>query len=100
MEEPFNLVSFSTGLVIGLVIGVGGMFFADRSDLLEQDKIIANLEAEAKFKPVITLDALGICKVATGGKSYMFIDVTEELRGIEEIDESSRLNAQEIAEKE
>jgi len=100
MEEPFSLVSFSMGLVIGSVIGIGGMFLADRGDLLAQDKIIANLEAEAKFKPVITIDALGICKVTTGGKSFMLIDVTEELRGIEEIDESYRATEQEIAAEE
>lgn len=95
-DSSFGIVSFSIGISIGAIT----MFFADRAELLDQDKIITNLEAEAKFKPVVTVDALGICKVTTGGKSFMLIDVTEELRGIEEIDEAYRATEQEIAEQE
>ena len=94
-DNTFGIVAFSIGLSIGAV----SMFFADRTELIEQDKIIANLEAEAKFKPVITIDALGICSIATGGKSFMLIDVTEELRGIEEVDETYRATEQEISEE-
>ena len=81
MKDNFSgLVAFSTGLIFGIVI----MFFADRSDLTEQDKIIAKLEAEIKIKPLITVDALGICKVTQGGKSYLLIDITNETKALDE----------------
>ena len=80
-DESFGVISFS----LGLIIGIGVMFLADKSDLLLQDKTIAKLEAEAAIKPLITVDALGICKVTQGGKSYMLIDVTNETKALDEV---------------
>jgi len=80
-DESFGVISFS----LGLILGVGVMFLTDKSDLLLQDKTIAKLEAETKIKPLITVDALGICKVTQGGKSYMLIDVTNETKALDEI---------------
>ena len=80
-DESFGVISFS----LGLIIGIGVMFLADKSDLLLQDKTIAKLEAEAAIKPLITVDALGICKVTQGGKTYMLIDVTNETKALDEV---------------
>ena len=80
-DESFGMISFS----LGLVLGVGVMFLADKSDLLLQDKTIAKLEAESSIKPLITVDALGICKVIQGGKSYMLIDITKETKALDEV---------------
>jgi len=78
-DESFGVISFS----LGLILGVGVMFLSDKSDLLLQDKTIAKLEAEASIKPLITVDALGICKVTQGGKTYMLIDVTNETKALD-----------------
>lgn len=67
--------------VSGVIFGVGLMFFSARADFIDQNKTIAKLEAEVKTKPVITVDALGICRVKHGGKAYMLVDITEELQG-------------------
>jgi len=82
-DEAFGVISFS----VGLVLGVGVMFLADKSELLTQDKTIANLEAEIKTKPVITVEGLGICQVHQGGKVYMLIDITEEMQANQATDE-------------
>ena len=83
-DESFGVISFS----LGLIIGIGVMFLADKSDLLLQDKTIAKLEAEAAIKPLITVDALGICKVTQGGKTYMLIDVTNETKALDIIEQN------------
>lgn len=83
---------FFSGLVIGCIL----MSVANKADLLAQDETIANLEQKAKSLPIVTIDALGICSVKQGGKSYMLIDVTNELRGIEDVEGSYRATEQEI----
>jgi hypothetical protein len=82
-DEAFGVISFS----VGLVLGVGVMFLADKSELLTQDKTIANLEAEIKTKPVITVEGLGICQVTQGGKVYMLVDITKEMQANQATDE-------------
>ena len=82
-DEAFGVISFS----VGLVLGVGVMFLADKSELLTQDKTIANLEAEIKTKPVITVEGLGICQVHQGGKVYMLVDITKEMQANQATDE-------------
>jgi len=69
--------------IVGITLGTGGMFFAVKSDLTDSDKIIANLEKKANLVPVVTVDALGICKVTQGGKTYMLIDVTNETKALD-----------------
>ena len=86
-DEAFGVISFS----VGLVLGVGVMFLAYKSDLLTQDKTIANLEAEIKTKPVITVEGLGICQVTQGGKVYMLVDITEEMQANTSINTTSTI---------
>ena len=69
----------------GLVIGVGIMFFSLKTDLITSDKTIAELEKKVTLVPVVTVDALGICKVTQGGKTYMLIDVTNETKALEKV---------------
>jgi len=71
--------------IVGITLGTGGMFFAVKSDLTDSDKIIANLEKKANLVPVVTVDALGICKVTQEGKTYMLIDVTNETKALDEV---------------
>lgn len=75
-DDPFRSLIFAAGLVIG----VGAMYASDQGDLAEQAKTIATLEAEVKSKPLITVDAPGICQVTQGGKVYMLVDITEEMQ--------------------
>ena len=82
-DESFVVISFS----VGLVLGVGVMFLAYKSDLLTQDKTIAKLEAEIKTRPVITVEGLGICQVHQGGKVYMLVDITKEMQANQAVDE-------------
>ena len=82
-DEAFGVISFS----VGLVLGAGVMFLADKSELLTQDKTIAKLEAEIKTKPVITVEGLGICQVHQGGKVYMLVDITKEMQANQAVDE-------------
>ena len=70
--------------IVGITLGTGGMFFAAKSDLTDRDKIIAELEKKTNFVPVVTVDALGICKVTQGGKSYLLIDITNETKALDE----------------
>lgn len=76
MEKPIILVA-------GIIFGAFLMFLAVQSDLKNHAQIIANLEKKANSVPIVTVDTLGICKVAQGGKSYMLIDVTEELKAFD-----------------
>jgi len=71
--------------IVGITLGTGGMFYAVKSDLTDSDKIIANLEKKANLVPVVTVDALGICKVTQGGKTYMLIDVTNETKALDKV---------------
>jgi hypothetical protein len=75
MKADSCLIPFS----FGLFIGIGGTLLAGYSALLEQNEVIIKLEESAKVKPLITVEALGICKVKQGGKSYLLVDVTEEM---------------------
>ena len=79
---------FITGLFIASIIaGAGMMFFPIKAEHTKQEKTIANLEAEAKSKPVVTLEGLGICQVTQGGKVYMLVDITEEMQANQATDE-------------
>jgi len=60
------------------------IFFVAKADL-EKNKMIAELKERANLVPVVTVDALGICKVVQGGKSYMLIDVTNETKALDEV---------------
>jgi len=71
--------------IVGITLGTGGMFFAVKTDLTDSDRIIAELEKKTNLVPVVTVDALGICKVVQGGKTYMLIDVTEETKALDEV---------------
>ena len=68
------------GIIFGLII----MFFALKADL-EKNKTIAELKKKLNLVPIITVDALGICKVTQGGKTYMLIDVTNETKALEKV---------------
>ena len=72
-------------LLTGLLIGAFAMFLAAKSDLKACDKTITALEKKTNLVPVVTVDALGICKVTQGGKSYMLIDVTNETKALDEV---------------
>jgi len=74
-----------TAFIIGLTLGVGSIFFAVKSDLTSSDKTISELEKKVNLVPVVTVDALGICKVTQGGKTYMLIDVTNETKALEKV---------------
>jgi len=71
--------------IVGITLGTGGMFYTVKSDLIERDKIIAELENKTNLVPVVTVDALGICKVTQGGKTYMLIDVTNETKALDKV---------------
>lgn len=75
---------------LGIILGAGMMLFADRTILASTNREIAELEEKVKAVPVVTVDALGICKVAQGGKSYMLIDVTDEMKAFDATDQSIR----------
>lgn len=100
MINSNNAINGTLILALGMSIGAGLMFFAGKADLSNQDKIITELEQKAKSLPIVTIDALGICSVKQGGKSYMLIDVTNELRGIEDVEGSYRATEQEIEKEE
>jgi len=78
-------VSEAAMFCAGLVLGTGIMFFATSADLVDSDKTIAELEKKANLMPIITVDALGICKVTQGGKTYMLIDVTNETKALDKV---------------
>jgi len=71
--------------IVGITLGTGGMFFAVKADLTASDKIISELEKKTNLVPVVTVDALGICKVTQGGKIYMLIDITNETKALDEV---------------
>ena len=73
-------VTASILFATGILVGVGITSLSLRSAMFEQDKTIANLEAEEKSKPVITVEGLGICQVHQGGKVYMLVDITKEMQ--------------------
>ena len=60
------------------------IFFVAKADL-EKNRMLAELEKKANLVPVVTVDALGICKVTQGGKTYMLIDVTNETKALDEV---------------
>jgi len=74
-----------TAFIIGLTLGIGSMLFALKADLMASDAKIAELEKKVNLVPVVTVDALGICKVTQGGKTYMLIDVTNETKALEKV---------------
>ena len=63
------------------------IFFVAKADL-ERNRMIAELEKKTNLVPVITVDALGICKVIQGGKSYLLIDVTNETKPLDIIEQN------------
>ena len=67
-------------IIFGLII----MFFALKADL-EKNKTMDELRKKTNLVPVVTVDALGICKVTQGGKTYMLIDVTNETKALDEV---------------
>ena len=71
-------------LTIKLLFWAVIIFFVAKADL-EKNKMIAELKERANLVPVVTVDALGICKVVQGGKSYMLIDVTNETKALDEV---------------
>jgi len=73
---------------VGLIIGIGGTSFAGYSALVEQANMITHLKEKVNLVPVVTVDALGICKVTQGGKSYMLIDVTNETKALDVIEQN------------
>jgi len=75
-------------LLFGLLIGATTMFLAAKNDLKTCDRTIAKLEKKANLVPVVTVDALGICKVTQGGKAYLLIDVTEETKPLDVIEQN------------
>lgn len=87
ITESLLIAGVLSGVLIGILIGMGITFFSFKSDILDQDKTIADLEAEAKSKPVITIEGLGICQVKQGGKVYMLVDITEEMQANQAVDE-------------
>jgi len=79
--------SIASMFVAGILIGAGITFFPLINEISDKNKILTNLEAEAKTKPVITLEGLGICQVTQGGKVYMLVDITEEMQATDAVDE-------------
>jgi len=77
-----------TAFIIGLTLGIGSMLFALKADLMASDAKIAELEKKVNLVPVVTVDALGICKVTQGGKTYMLIDVTNETKALDIIEQN------------
>jgi len=75
-----NKIIISIGILFSAII----IFFAFKADL-EKNKRIAELKERANLVPVVTVDALGICKVTQGGKTYMLIDVTNETKALDEV---------------
>ena len=71
-------------LTIKLLFWAVIIFFVAKADL-EKNKMIAELKERANLVPVVTVDALGICKVAQGGKTYMLIDITNETKALEKV---------------
>jgi len=71
-------------LTIKLLFWAVIIFFVAKADS-EKNKMIVELKERANLVPVVTVDALGICKVTQGGKSYMLIDVTNETKALDEV---------------
>ena len=79
--------SIASMFVAGILIGAGVTFFPLINEISDKNKTLANLEAEEKSKPVITVEGLGICQVHQGGKVYMLVDITKEMQANQATDE-------------
>ena len=74
-------------LTIKLLFWAVIIFFVAKADS-EKNKMIVELKERANLVPVVTVDALGICKVTQGGKTYMLIDVTNETKALDIIEQN------------